>query len=284
MPRAAPGSTPSQPRRRSRAGRRIRSRTGAGHGGGVLDAKWQLIGMIVDNQDPCNAIRIEFALRSLSDWKSLTRHPTTAAPTARGGRFRQPGCADIQAGRDITTSLCSSGCDPRPLLVTALPGRHTRSRLDATAIVWAGQGRRRAAHPARDRSLLDVGDSPGSIERANCFSDIFDREEGECPRAPAHREFDARGLLTARISADTACAGVGTSFADPAPIGGERGTPLTSPRQGRLRALKRRVKVVRRSTWLRAAAIELAAQRQPAARPPTRASTPSRASEPTRSA
>lgn len=92
-----------------------------GHsGGGVFDGRWQLVGMIVDNQDPfCHAIRIETVFRVLADWKyshllhggknnekgPVAPRDITVAVVDFDNRSGAP-IPDIgAAGRDITTSF-----------------------------------------------------------------------------------------------------------------------------------------------------------------------------------
>lgn len=92
-----------------------------GHsGGGVFDERWNLVGMIIDNQDPfCHAIRVETLLKVLSDWK----YPHQLRRSSRGEKgpvaprditvavvdFDNRSSADIPdigaAGRDITSSF-----------------------------------------------------------------------------------------------------------------------------------------------------------------------------------
>lgn len=67
-----------------------------GHsGGGVFDSRWQLVGMIVDNQDPfCHAIRIETIFGALADWKY--------AHQLHGGKKNEKGPV---AAREITVAV-----------------------------------------------------------------------------------------------------------------------------------------------------------------------------------
>ncbi len=92
-----------------------------GHsGGGVFDERWQLVGMIIDNQDPfCHAIRIESVLRALGEWKypylldksdKNKKGPVAAKEiTVAVVDFDDRSSANIPdigaAGRDITTSF-----------------------------------------------------------------------------------------------------------------------------------------------------------------------------------
>lgn len=93
-----------------------------GHsGGGVFDANWRLVGMIVDNQEPfCHAIRIEKVLRSLTDWKYpylLSGSPGSEPEIQTAPRDIVVAVVDFDnkssaampdigaAGRDITTTF-----------------------------------------------------------------------------------------------------------------------------------------------------------------------------------
>lgn len=154
-----------------------------GHsGGGVFNEHWQLVGMIIDNQDPfCHAIRIETIVKTLSDWKypHLLRKPTRGdnAPVAPRDitvavvDFDNRSTAEIPdigaAGRDITSSFLFN-----------LPGVRvvTRDRMDSVNREIYLQGTKGSvAGTTRLGKLLEADAIvTGSVNRYDVERRVFD--------------------------------------------------------------------------------------------------------------
>jgi len=108
-----------------------------GHsGGGVFDAKWHLIGMIFDNQQPfCRALRIETVLSILQDWKfdiQLRKAVEDDTPPAPARNITVAVVDfDNRSGVDLP-DIGAAACDIITSFLFNMPGVTvvTRNRLD----------------------------------------------------------------------------------------------------------------------------------------------------------